>query len=42
MQQSKGVKPKMREGKVKSVVYLQGPLKREGVQQTGVKQGLAE
>ena len=41
MQQPKGVKPKMREGKVKSVEYLQGPLKREGVQQTGVKQGLA-
>jgi hypothetical protein len=35
-----GVKPKMRERKLRSSVNSQGALKRKGVKQTGVKQGL--
>jgi hypothetical protein len=39
--QPKGVKPKMKQCKLKSRVTWQGALKQIGVKQTGVKQGLS-
>lgn len=38
--QPKGIKPKMREHKLRTGVNWKGALKQKGIKQTGIKQGL--